>query len=188
VLDGSTTGFYGMFDDLRDVVGVGNDVTAMAGMKEVELRQWLACYQTEVSSFSSVSIYAEVKLKEAMRMDANNRPSTFRTGVCGDLFYKVVGLFGRYSELMRTIGGEMCASIYADYAPGKSPFEMTPFFVANQQMQKQACFPTEGSECQSPTSVNSDACPRRTAGGGAARGGGRPQRHHALLRPLRPEG
>ena len=32
------------------------------------------------SNYSSVSIYAEVKLKEAMRMDANAKPSTFRAG------------------------------------------------------------------------------------------------------------
>ena len=37
-------------------------------------------------------------------------------GVCADIFYKVTALFGRYKELLLTVGNELCASIYSDCA------------------------------------------------------------------------
>eukprot|EP01052_Picozoa_sp_SAG31_P008098 SAG31_NODE_400_length_16240_cov_5.159098_7_plen_1186_part_00 len=159
-------GLYNMYDDLRDVT----NADSFAALEEVNLGAWLKSYHDELSNYSSVSIYAEVKLKEvclikdlsitfdvvfyllnvqtdthcqfvctdakAMRMDPDSQPSTFRVGVCADIFYKVTALFGRYKQLMLTIGNELCASIYSDYAPGKSPFSMTPYFVANKTLSE----------------------------------------------------
>jgi hypothetical protein len=132
---------YERFDDVRHA-----EPNETAALKRLSLTDWLASYQQEMHSYSSVSIYAETKLSEAMRMDAERSPSAFRTAVCADLFYKVCDLFGRYSGLMQTIGDELCRSIYADF-PKDSPllsdgsagtptahFELTPYFNANQKM------------------------------------------------------
>ena len=136
---------YERFDDVRHA-----EPNETAALKRLSLTDWLASYQEEMHSYSSVSIYAETKLSEAMRMDADRTPSAFRTAVCADLFYKVCGLFGRYSSLMQTIGDELCRSIYADFPTDSPPrgedgaasptahFELTPYFNANKQMAERA--------------------------------------------------
>ncbi len=132
---------YERFDDVRHA-----EPNETAALKRLSLTDWLASYQQEMHSYSSVSIYAETKLSEAMRMDAKQTPSAFRTAVCADLFYKVCGLFGRYSSLMQTVGDELCRSIYADFPADTPPrgedgagsptahFELTPYFNDNKKM------------------------------------------------------
>eukprot|EP01048_Picozoa_sp_COSAG05_P003942 COSAG05_NODE_195_length_14550_cov_203.233686_3_plen_349_part_00 len=111
---GSISQQYDRFVDLRSVSS-----TDTQALKRLDLNQWLASYQQEQTSYSSVSIYAEMKLQEAMRLDAENTPSAFRTAVCADLFFQVSELFGRYRGLMHAIGHELCASIYTDYPDPK---------------------------------------------------------------------
>ena len=157
--DASISGLFDRFADVRSVAEAGDDTQAL---KKLDLSSWLASYQQEQSSYSSVSIYAETKLQEALRMDMENRPSAFRTAVCADLFFKVSELFGRYRGLMHAIGHELCASIYADYPEDRTGVgnlasngtveeldhsTLTPFFVATRTVEAQVTFlQTEVSE------------------------------------------
>ena len=136
------SGMFARFDDVRHA-----ETSEAAALQRLSLNDWLSSYHQEMSSYSSISIYAETKLSEAMRMDAAQVPSAFRTAVCADLFYKVCDLFGRYSGLMQTIGDELCRSIYADFpkegplvqkpdAPPTTHFDLTPYFNANHKMSE----------------------------------------------------
>lgn len=156
---------YDRFVDLRTV-----ETSDTQALKHLDLKHWLTSYKQEQSSYSSVSIYAEMKLQEAMRMDAEHSPSAFRTAVCADLFFKVSELFGRYRGLMHSIGHELCGSIYADYpttrtaaarladagaAEEEDALEhstLTPFFTATRQAQARVSrLETEVSELSDTT-------------------------------------
>ena len=75
----------------------------------------VSSYDDEVNekTFSSVSVYAELRMREAMEKTRNlPRPNGHRTAVAMDMLYQTIGVFGRYKELMRLIADELACSIY----------------------------------------------------------------------------
>ena len=132
--ESGTASTFRVFDSLRDVTR--DDTMALKGASK-SLDEWLKGYDMELNEYASVAIYSEVKLQEALRMDAAHAHSVFRTSVCCDLFGKMRGLFGRYEELMGKLGGELMRAIFVDFDESKPPFSMTPFFLENDHLAKQ---------------------------------------------------
>jgi hypothetical protein len=83
--------------------------------QDERLDGWVSSYDDEVNekTFSSVSVYAELRMREAMEKTRNlPRPNGHRTAVAMDMLYQTIGVFGRYKELMRLIADELACSIY----------------------------------------------------------------------------
>ena len=103
-------------------------------------------YDDEVNekTFSSVSVYAELRMREAMEKTRNlPRPNGHRTAVAMDMLYQTIGVFGRYKELMRLIADELACSIYLTMKDMESDGPMPsranidngiPYFEVHTQM------------------------------------------------------
>ena len=83
------------------------------------LQEWLRTYDAEQNQYSSVTVFAEMKLRQALVVTSKlGLPNPIRTAAVCSCFDRVASLFHRYEGLLRTLRGELLRSIYVDYRPG----------------------------------------------------------------------
>ena len=79
------------------------------------MRRWMDSFRYEQNNSTSLVIYLQSKLHEALRSsDRLGNPNEFRTAVCCHLLDIICRTFGRYSELVDQLKMEIYASIYID--------------------------------------------------------------------------
>jgi hypothetical protein len=77
--------------------------------------------ETKEESFSSVAIYAEIRMREVIERTADlPRPNTERTAVACDMMFKMSRLFSRYEDLMLLVADELTSSIYSGFENRRS--------------------------------------------------------------------
>ena len=83
------------------------------------LQEWLRTYDAEQNQYTSVTVFAEMKLRQALVVTSKlGLPNPIRTAAVCSCFDRVASLFHRYEGLLRTLRGELLRSIYVDYRPG----------------------------------------------------------------------
>ena len=83
------------------------------------LQEWLRTYDAEQNQYASVTVFAEMKLRQALVVTAKlGLPNAIRTAAVCSCFDLVASLFHRYEGLLRTLRGEMLRAIYVDFRPG----------------------------------------------------------------------
>ena len=83
------------------------------------LQEWLRTYDAEQNQYTSVTVFAEMKLRQALVVTSRlGLPNPIRTAAVCSCFDRVASLFHRYEGLLRTLRGELLRSIYVDYRPG----------------------------------------------------------------------
>ena len=79
------------------------------------MRKWLESFRYEQDSSTSLVLYLQKKLHEALKSSEQlGNPNEFRTAVCCHLLDIICRTFGRYSELVDQLKMEIYASIYID--------------------------------------------------------------------------
>ena len=99
------------------------------------LQEWLRTYDAEQNQYASVTVFAEMKLRQAVLVTQRlGVPNDIRLAAVCSCFDRVASLFHRYEGLLRTLRGEMLRAIYVDYRPnvvmsGAQAYTMcTPYF------------------------------------------------------------
>ncbi|GMH58171.1 hypothetical protein TrLO_g12544 [Triparma laevis f. longispina] len=119
------------------------------------LDSWVRSFELEQDSYDSISVFAEVRLKEALASteeliswgDRKNSwddkhsqgPSPIRAALCCDLLRKISTMFGRYKPVMETLTSELLLCIYEDYpsvisggthVDARTLFRCSPYFTS----------------------------------------------------------
>ena len=82
------------------------------------VRDWSRSFHREESSFESVSVFLETRLREALVQTSAAgmaAPNRARAAMVCDLLLKVPRLFGRYAPLVRNLVSEVLRCVYDDF-------------------------------------------------------------------------
>ncbi|CAN0145230.1 unnamed protein product, partial [Phaeothamnion confervicola] len=100
---------------LADVTNTPADPSALV------LSQWMRGWERQKDSWSSNSLYMELKLREIQRITSRlDTPNSFRTVVCCVCLYKLCGSMGRLSVPFRALAMELFAAVFVDFAAGSA--------------------------------------------------------------------
>jgi len=114
---------------VREMDGVVADDLALE-----DLSSWMNSYQSEVVSFSSSALNAELRYEEVLRSTAAlGSPNAVRTRVVCQLLDAVVMRFGRFQRITQRLLHDVFASVFVDpNAPNAVPHFLRYARVANQ--------------------------------------------------------
>ena len=85
-------------------------------MRVLTSQEILTSYENEDKEFASISLYGEIKLREAFAgTKGMGIPNVQRTAICCHLLFKLNNLFGRYKDMHSLIIVELMRSIYLHY-------------------------------------------------------------------------
>ena len=114
------------------------------------LSHWMSSFKTESAeeSFSSVAVFAELRMREAIEASANSpQPSKERVAVAVDLLLKIPHLFSRYAPLVKLLSDEVVRAIYpqfrqratGDTTPSRGDIAAAaPYFEVERQIRAEA--------------------------------------------------
>jgi len=99
-----------------------------------DLSTWMDSYQSEVLSFSSSALNAELRYEEVLRSTAAlGSPNAVRTRVVCQLLDAVVMRFGRFQRITQRLLHDVFASVFVDpEAPDAVPYFLRYARVQNQ--------------------------------------------------------
>lgn len=99
-----------------------------------DLSTWMDSYQSEVLSFSSSALNAELRYEEVLRSTASlGSPNAVRTRVVCQLLDAVVMRFGRFQRITKRLLHDVFASVFVDPdAPDAVPYFLRYARVQNQ--------------------------------------------------------
>lgn len=95
---------------------------------------WASSYEQELTSFDSVALFAETRLREIKQRESADHPSLLKSVVCADLIKKVTRVLGRYANILDPLVDELLNSIFRNYFrmlyKSEEPLKMQQLYAA----------------------------------------------------------
>eukprot|EP00741_Cyanophora_paradoxa_P021399 tig00021350_g20658.t1 len=110
---------------------------------EAHGRDWLRDFDRELGAYSSVAVFADVKIQEMRSIPVSpGCPNVFRTAIALTILDRLIGQM-QHGDLLAALRDELCRAIYSDWdPPGQSGFspgyiDRTPFFARSMAVTEE---------------------------------------------------
>ena len=84
-------------------------------LSHAELKSWHTSLHNESGGARSLAIYGELRLREALMLDGDDKPHSVMAAVSGDLLLKLTTLYRRFGNFTRLLTETQLRCVFADY-------------------------------------------------------------------------